>query len=91
MSSSTFSEICSQRTTPTSTVVAKFGPKTTVLEVVKGLNVRIDGKVVVITGATSGKKGDVFLSVFSSVAFSFLKDLVLKQLEYWQEPMLVSL
>ena len=32
-----------------------FGAKTTALEVVKGLNAKLDGKVVLITGATSGK------------------------------------
>jgi hypothetical protein len=32
-----------------------FGAKTTALEVVKVLNVNLDGKVVLITGATSGK------------------------------------
>jgi hypothetical protein len=46
----------SRRTT--STAVPKFGPKTTALEVVKGLNARLDGKVVLITGATSGKSFD---------------------------------
>jgi len=32
-----------------------FGAKTTALEVVKRLNAKLDGKVVLITGATSGK------------------------------------
>jgi hypothetical protein len=32
-----------------------FGAKTTALEVVKGLDAKLDGKVVLITGATSGK------------------------------------
>jgi hypothetical protein len=34
---------------------ANFGAKSTALEVVKGLNAKLDGKVVLITGATSGK------------------------------------
>jgi hypothetical protein len=33
---------------------ANFGAQTTALEVIKGLNARLDGKVVVVTGATSG-------------------------------------
>jgi hypothetical protein len=33
-----------------------FHDKTTALEVVKGLNAKLDGKVVLITGGTSGKK-----------------------------------
>ena len=36
-------------TTPT------FHAKTTALEIVQGLNAKLDGKVVVVTGATSGK------------------------------------
>lgn len=31
-----------------------FGAKTTAFEVVKALNINLDGKVVFITGATSG-------------------------------------
>ncbi len=31
-----------------------FGEKTTALEVVKGLNAKLDGKVAIVTGATSG-------------------------------------
>jgi len=33
-----------------------FHAKTTALEVIKGLNAKLDGKVVLITGATSGKQ-----------------------------------
>jgi ABC-type nitrate/sulfonate/bicarbonate transport system ATPase subunit len=33
-----------------------FHGKSTALEVVKGLNAKLDGKVVIITGATSGKR-----------------------------------
>ncbi|CAF1014307.1 unnamed protein product [Rotaria sordida] len=33
---------------------AKFGAQTTALEVVKGLSANLDGKVVIVTGATSG-------------------------------------
>lgn len=40
---------------PASTLVSKFGPKTTAFEVVQGLQTKLDGKVVLITGATSGK------------------------------------
>jgi hypothetical protein len=32
-----------------------FHAKSTALEVVKGLNVNLNGKIVIITGATSGK------------------------------------
>jgi hypothetical protein len=32
-----------------------FGAQTTALEVVKGLNARLDDKVVIVTGATQGK------------------------------------
>jgi hypothetical protein len=35
---------------------SNFDAKTTALEVVKGFNAKLDGKVVLITGATSGKK-----------------------------------
>jgi len=34
----------------------KFHDKSIALEVVKGLNIKLDGKVVLITGATSGKE-----------------------------------
>jgi hypothetical protein len=33
-----------------------FHAKTTALEVIKGLNAKLNGKVVLITGATSGKE-----------------------------------
>ena len=33
-----------------------FHAKSKALEVVKGLNVKLDGKVIIITGATSGKE-----------------------------------
>jgi hypothetical protein len=33
-----------------------FHAKTTALEVIKGLNAKLNGKVVLITGATSGKQ-----------------------------------
>jgi ABC-type sugar transport system ATPase subunit len=33
-----------------------FHAKTTALEVIKGLNAKLDGKVVIVTGATSGKE-----------------------------------
>jgi hypothetical protein len=33
-----------------------FHAKSTALEVVKGLNAKLDGKVAIITGATSGKQ-----------------------------------
>jgi len=33
-----------------------FHAKSTALEVVKGLNANLDGKVVIVTGATSGKE-----------------------------------
>ncbi len=32
-----------------------FHAKSTAFEVVKGLNVKLNGKVVIVTGATSGK------------------------------------
>ena len=32
-----------------------FPAKTTALEVVKGLHAKLDGKIVLVTGATSGK------------------------------------
>ena len=53
MSSCSFFNRCSgNRTTGT---VPKFGPQTTALEIVRGLQARLDGRVVLITGATSGK------------------------------------
>ena len=33
-----------------------FHAKSTALEIVKGLNAKLDDKIVLITGATSGKK-----------------------------------
>jgi hypothetical protein len=33
-----------------------FHAKSTALEVVKGLKAKLDGKVVIVTGATSGKE-----------------------------------
>ena len=42
---------------------ANFHAKSTALEVVKGLGAKLDGKVVLITGATSGKKSNLMESI----------------------------
>ncbi|CAF2517656.1 unnamed protein product [Rotaria sp. Silwood2] len=54
MASCFLHNLCSRQTTSASTIVPKFGPRTTALEVVKGFNAKLDRKVVLITGATSG-------------------------------------
>jgi hypothetical protein len=54
-----------------------FHAKSTALEVVKGLNAKLDGKVAIITGATSGKQ--VKLDEYYKKLFDHLKVLVLKQ------------
>jgi hypothetical protein len=82
MASSFSNKYCFRRTT--STEVPKFGPKTTALEVVKGLNVKLDGKIVLIRGATSGKsyKSLLINPETVSIVVSIFQDLVLKQLEH---------
>lgn len=49
----------------------RFGPTTTAMEVVRGFNARLDGKVVIITGGTSGKHL-LFLSIV--VCISIIND-----------------
>ena len=51
-SCSVFGHCSRSKTTGTA---PRFGPKTTASEVVQGLQAKLDGRVVLITGATSGK------------------------------------
>ncbi|CAF1651579.1 unnamed protein product [Rotaria magnacalcarata] len=53
MTSCHIRNLCSRRTTTTAATAPKFGPRTTALEIVQGLNMRLDGKAVLITVATS--------------------------------------
>ena len=56
-----------------------FHAKSTALEVVKGLNAKLDGKVVLITGATSGNIFNKKKTQYKKYVLS-IKVLVLKQL-----------
>lgn len=63
-----------RRSTPASTAAPQFGAKTTALEVVRGLQAKLDGKVVLITGATSGRSyiyvafGECYFVAFFNVS-----------------------
>lgn len=43
---------------------AKFSAKTTAIEIVKGLNAKLDDKVVLITGVTSGRRTETVYLFF---------------------------
>lgn len=47
-----------------------FGAKTAALEVVKGLNAKLDCKVVIVTGATSGRNYSVIMIKFKCLIIS---------------------
>lgn len=58
---------------------ANFHAKSTAMEVVQGLNANLQGKLVIVTGGTSGNEEFMLEDCYSCVLFQVL---VWKQLEH---------